>query len=426
MIAFVFVLLLAMMLMTTPIYVALAGTVTVVFALFSDIPLMIVIQRMFAGINKFSLMSIPFFILAANVMSYGGISKRIIKLANILVGELPGGLAMTVVLASMFFGAISGSAPATVISVGALLYPALLEKKYGEHFSAGIVTASGSLGIIIPPSVTMIVYGAITGASVGALFMSGFGAGVVFSLGFILYAFLYGKKHKAVITTQTYTIKEKIKALKDAAWGMGIPIIILGGIYSGIFTPTEASAVAVFYALFVALIIYREMTVKSITQMFVRSSVTTAQVMILLSAASIFAWLLTSEGATTLLASSMLQFSSHPLVILMMMNVIFLVGGMFIDGASLIMILVPLIYPIATRVGIDPIHLGIVITVNCAIGMFTPPFGLNLFVASGITNKPLSFISKSVLPFIAISMVILIIITLFPSLSLWLPNAIYK
>lgn len=425
MVVLLFVLLGILLLVSVPIFVSLAGAVAVSFAAFSNIDLVIVIQRMLAGLNKFSLMSIPFFVLAANLMGEGGISKRIIKLANICVGHIPGGLGMTAVLASLFFGAISGSAPATVVAIGAILYPALIEKKYSPSFSAGVITAAGSLGIIIPPSVTMIVYGTVTGASVGALFIAGFGAGVLYALLYMAYTFWYAKRHPEVVREPKSTWREKLTGVKEALWGLGVPVIILGGIYGGIFTPTEASAVAVIYALLVSLFIYRELDWKGIIECVRKSAVTTVQVMILLAAASIFAWILTSEGVTVQLADAVLSLSANPLVVLLLMNVVMLFAGMFLDGASIVTILGPLFFPIAMRLGIDPIHLGIVMVVNCAIGMFTPPFGLNLFVASSITKQSVLSVAKGAVPFIILSIISLLLITFFPEISLWLPRQVY-
>ncbi len=427
MIASLFFLLAVLLVASTPIFVAVAGSVLLVFILFSDITLIVIIQRMFAGLNKFALMSIPFFILAANLMGEGGISKRIVKLANVMVGSFPGGLGMTTIFASMFFGAISGSSPATVVAIGALLYPALREQKYGDEYSIGVITASGSLGIIIPPSVTMIVYAAVTGASVGALFIAGFGAGVVYALSFSIYTFYFAKKiKKDIVVLEKSSMKEVLKALVDSAWGIGLSVIILGGIYSGIFTPTEAAAVAAVYALVVTVFIYRELDLKGVYKVLKNSAIITAQIMILLASASVFAWILTSEGITVTIAKKIIGFSSNKYVILALMNIVVLIAGMFIDGASIIMILGPLFYPIAMQVNIDPIHLGIVIVVNCAIGMFTPPFGLNLFVASSITKLSIFRISKGVLPFIIMSIIALLLITYIPGISLWLPRQIYE
>jgi len=425
MVAALFILLVILLVGTAPIFIALAGSTAVSFALFSDLDLVIILQRMFAGVNKLSLISIPMFVFAANIMSEGGISKRIINLANAFVGHIPGGLGMTVVLASLFFGAISGSAPATVVAIGGLLYPALKAKKYPDGYSAGVVTAAGSLGVIIPPSVTMIVYGTVTGASVGALFMAGFGAGVIYAVIYMVYTYIMAKKHPEIERSEKMPWKARLIALKDSLWAIGVPIIILGGIYSGIFTPTEASCVAVIYSMIVALFIHREMNLKQLIDCARRSALTTVQVMILLAAASVFAYILTAEGITVALANAVLAVSSNKYVILLMMNIVLLICGMFLDGCSIITILGPLFYPIAMQAGIDPIHLGIVIVVNTAIGMFTPPFGLNLFVASSITKKPILEVSKGVIPFIIISIVALIIITYVPDISLFIPRLVY-
>ena len=415
---FLFVSLLVMLAASVPIFIALCGSVTASFLLFSNMDTTIIIQRMFAGINKFSLMSIPLFVLAANLMSEGGISKRIINLANAFVGHIPGGLGMTAILASMFFGAISGSSPATVVAIGALLYPAMIEKGYSKEFSAGVITASGSLGIIIPPSVNMSVYGTVTGASVGALCMSGFGAGLV-------YTFFYAKRHPEIQRETRKTWGERLVAIKESIWGMGVPIIILGGIYGGVFTPTEAAAVAAVYSIVISLFVYRELNFKEFINCVLKSAETTIQVMILLAAASVFAFILTSEGITVAIADAVLGVSSKKAVILLMMNIILLIGGMFMDGASLTTILGPLFLPIAQSAGIDIVHLGIVMVVNAAIGMFTPPFGLNLFVAASITKQPMLKVAKGAMPFILMSLIALLIITYVPEISLWLPHMIY-
>lgn len=423
--AFLFISLAVMLAASVPIFVSLCGSVAATFILFNDIDLVIILQRMFAGINKFSLMSIPLFVLAANLMGEGGISKRIINLANAFVGHIPGGLGMTAILASLFFGAISGSSPATVVAIGALLYPALLEKGYGKGFSAGVITAAGSLGIIIPPSVNMIVYGTVTGASVGTLFMSGFGAGIIYALTFMVYTYIYAKRHPEIVREEKTTWKQRLIAIKDSAWGMGVPLIILGGIYGGVFTPTEAAAVAAVYSIFVSLVIYREMDMKKFIDCVLKSAITTIQVMILLAAASVFAWILTSEGITVAIADAVLSVSDKKVIILLLMNIVLLIAGMFLDGASITTILGPLFLPIATQAGVDIIHLGIIMVVNSAIGMFTPPFGLNLFVASSITKEPMLKVAKGALPFILMSLIALLLITYIPEISLWLPRQVY-
>lgn len=420
-----FIFLAVMLVFSIPIFVALCGSVAITYALFNDIDLVIILQRMFAGLNKFSLMSIPLFVLAANMMGEGGISKRIINLANVFVGRVPGGLGMTAIVASLFFGAISGSSPATVVAIGVLLYPALLEKGYSPEYSAGVITAAGSLGIIIPPSVNMIVYGTVTGASVGTLFIAGFGAGVVYALMFVIYTFIYAKRNPQIQREEKTNWAQKWVAIKDSAWGMGVPVIILGGIYGGVFTPTEAAAVAAVYSMAVAMFVYKEMTIKQFVECVRKSALTTIQVMILLAAASVFAWILTAEGITVAIADAVLAVSSEPTIILLMINIILLIAGMFLDGASITTILGPLFFPIATQAGIDPIHLGIIMVVNAAIGMFTPPFGLNLFVASSITGQSVTKISKGALPFIVMSLIALLLITYIPDICLWLPRQVY-
>ncbi len=421
----IFGILALLLVLNAPIFVALSGTVLIIFATMTDFPLTTVILRQFAGLNKFALMSIPFFILAANIMGKGGISRRLVDLARGLVGFLPGGLGMTAILASLFFGAISGSAPATVIAIGAILYHPLLENKYGENFSAGLITSAGALGIIIPPSVTMIVFGAVTGTSVGTLFMAGFGAGALFGLLFMIYSYIYAIRHKEIVVTKRPSAKEVIDAFKGSTLGVGVPVIIIGGIYGGIFTPTEAAGVAVIYALIVAMFVYREMSWKDLYGVLVNSAVTTAGVMIILSSAAVFSWILTSQGITVGITQGIVSISNSKIAVLVMINIAVLVAGMFIDGASIITILGPLLMPIALQYGIDPIHLGVIVTVNCAIGMFTPPFGLNLFVASGVTDLSIMRVTKGALPFIAISIVTLILVTYVPDISLWLPRVVY-
>lgn len=411
--------------LNAPIFVALSGTVVAVFLMFTDLPLSTVILRQFAGLNKFALMSIPFFVLTANIMGRGGISRRLVSLANGLVGWLPGGLGMTTVLASLFFGAISGSAPATVVAIGALLYTPLLEKGYGERYASGVITASGSLGIIIPPSVTMIVYGAVTGVSVGTVFMGGFGAGILFGLLFMIYSYFFARNRKEIVLLEKPSFKDVMKSFRGSTLGVGIPVIIIGGIYGGIFTPTEAAGVAVVYSLIVSMFVYRELSLKDLYKVMVDSAVTTTGVMIILSSAAVFSWLLTTQGVTADITQGILSVSQNPVVVLIMINIAVLIAGMFIDGASIITILAPLLLPVALQFGVDPVHLGVIITVNCAIGMFSPPFGLNLFVASGIMDLPIMRVTRGSLPFIFLSLITLILVTYIPDISLWLPRLVY-
>lgn len=416
-----FVLMMVLLLGSVPVYVSLGLSATVVLALFTSLPLEVLAQRMFSGIDKFSLMAVPFFILAANVMKGGGLSIRILKLAQALVGHYKGGLAMTVVLACMFFGAVSGSSPATVIAIGGLMLPALRQANYGESFTLGLITSSSAVAVIIPPSIGMIVYGSVTGTSVGDLFMAGIGPGILFGGVFMIYSYYHAKKHK-IETLKRANAKEIWFAFKEAGWALGIPVLILGGIYGGFFTPTEAAAVASVYAIFVSLFIYKDLSLKGLWDETYESAIGTAQVMILLAAASVFSWLLTRQQVPQAMTEALMAISNSKFAILLMINVLLLITGMFIDPASSTTILAPLLLPLALSYGIDPVHLGIIMVVNGAIGMYTPPFGLNLFVATGISTVSISRIIQGVVPFIILSLVTMALVTYLPIISLWLPQ----
>lgn len=420
----VLVLLLAIFLvMGAPVFIALAFSSFISFAFFSDTTLSVLAQRMFSGIDKFSLLAIPFFILGANVMKVGGIAERILKLALTMVGSLRGGMAYSTQLSSMFFGAISGSSPATVVAIGNLMYPSLYQKKYGDKFSIGLITSSGSVALLIPPSISAIVYAAVTGTSVGALFMAGLGAGIVYGLFYMIYIYFYCKKHSVPVEEKS-SKKEILLAAKNAGWALGVPIIIIGGIYTGIFTPTESAAIAAVYAIVISLFIYREMDLKTLYKVSIDSAISTSQIMLLLAGASIFGYILTMGQAPQTL-SMLIGNDISPVMFLLYVNIILLIAGMFIDGSSAIIIMGPLLYPIAMKLGIDPVHFGVIMVANAAIGMFTPPFGLNLFVAQSQIKIPLTQIIKGVLPFVFVSIAALILITYIPKISLLIPDLVY-
>lgn len=406
-----------------PIFVALTLAVFLGIELAGTTPLPLIIQRMFSGIDSFPLMAIPLFILAGNLMSQGGMSERILRFAQMIVGMLRGGLAMTTVTGSMFFGAISGSSPATVVSVGKLILPAMLKEGYPKDFSVGLLMASGALGIIVPPSIFMIIYGAVAGVSIGALFLAGVGAGVVYAGVFFLYC-VYRAHRDNLPRKPLPSAREFLDALKGASWGLAIPVIILGGIYGGIFTPTEAAAVAVAYAAFAGLIVYRELNLTRLWQVAVDSAVVTTQVMIILAAASAFSWYLTTSGITQQVAMALLNIADSTVMLLLIINLIILVAGMFLDPNSIVIILVPLVVTVAQAVGIDLVHLGVIFCVNAAIGMFTPPFGMNLFVASSLQNVSYGDAVRGSLPLVGIALLALFLVNLFPQISLWLPQAL--
>ncbi|WP_347489556.1 TRAP transporter large permease [Desulfoscipio sp. XC116] len=406
-----------------PIYVALAGP-SLVAIVIKDIPPLLFMQRMFGGIDRFSLMAIPFFILAANIMGKGGMSRRILALANVLVGRFYGGTAIGSTLACLLFGALSGSAPATVVAIGSITYPALLENGYGKKFSMGLVTSASSLAIIIPPSITMIVYAATTGTSVGELFMAGIGPGIFMGLCIMAYSVWYARKNDIRSTVHVPPGQVWI-AIKDSSWAMGVPIIIIGGIYAGVFTPTESATVAAVYALIVGLFVYKELDYKSALQVCISSALTTAQVMILVAAASVLSWILTVNQTQLILQQAIEPFLSLPWAVLTIMNIMLLIAGMFMDAVPFTLLLAPLFVPIAHVIGLDLIHLGIIFTMNGAIGMFSPPFGLNIFVGMATYKEPFNKIAWSVVPFIIISIFALLVVTYVPELSLWIPHRIY-
>ena len=415
--------LVGLLLLGVPVFIVLLLPVIGFLEFTTNTSQLLVIQRFFSGIDKFPLMAIPFFILAGNLMARGGMSRRLIDFASALMRPVTGGLGVTTVTSAMFFSAISGSSPATVIAVGKTMLPAMVAQGYGRAFPIGLLMSSGAMGIIIPPSIFMIVYGAVTGASIGALFIAGIGAGLVYGLLFMAVCVIYARA-TGMRDAAPWNLSEILNTGRTCLWGLAAPMIILGGIYGGIFTPTEAAAIAVAYAMFVSIVIYREMTLRDVVACAVESAVTTAQVMIIIAAASVFAWYLTTSGVSRVVEGVLVGFSQNPVQLLLVINLIILVAGMVLDPNSIIIILVPFIAPVAIAAGIDPTHLGIILAVNAAIGMFSPPFGLNLFVSVSLGVTFLEAIVGS-LPFIAVGLVALMIITFVPAVTLWLPAQFY-
>lgn len=425
MIAALFLLLFLLLALNVPVFMALILSSTAIITVFTDITPIIVLQRIFSGIDKFSLMAVPFFILTANVMNRGGLSPMILKFSNTLVGHKRGGLAFTVVLASMFLGAVSGSAPATVVAICSIMLPTMLESGYGKGFSVGLIMAASSIAVVIPPSIGMIVYGSVTGTSIGELFMAGFVPGIMIGLSYMLYSYFYAKK-KNIPLSKKATPRERWVSLKSAGWALGIPFVIIGGIYSGYFTPTESAGIAAVYSIVISMWVYKNLSFKELIDAAYDSATGTAQIMVILAGASVFSWLLSRFQVPITLATMITDFAESKFVVLILINVVLLVAGMFLDPASIQTIMGPIFLPLATQFGVHPVHLGIIMVVNGAIGMFTPPFGLNLFVASGVTNIPLVYLIKKVWVWIIISLIMLMIITYFPFISMMLPNLLFR
>ncbi|MGA7486158.1 MAG: TRAP transporter large permease [Xanthobacteraceae bacterium] len=424
MVPLIFGLLAVGLFLSLPMFVVVIGTAFIVFWLTTPIPLSILPQRVFAGLESFPILAIPFFIFAASIMGRGGLSARLIAFVETLIGHLPGGLAITVVLTCVFFGAITGSSASTIVAVGFILYPALIKAGYPERFALGVVTSSALIGMIIPPSNAMIVFGAVANVSIGALFMSGIGAGLVFALAYSVYCWGWALRHK-VARRRRATLGQVWEATRDVVWGIGMPLIILGGIYGGVFTATEAAAVSVAYASLVCAVIYRQIDLVTLWEVCIDSALTSARVLIMVGAASLFSWLLTVTGVTASLIEPLAGFKQSPAVVLLFVNVLALIAGMFVDVFSNILILVPILYGTVVGAGVNGVHFGTVMSVNADIGNITPPFGLNLFVASGVFNKPYLTVVRAVLPWLGLAILALGIITYFPEVSLWLPKRLY-
>lgn len=425
MIAAVFLLLAILIGLNVPIFISLAATAFIIFATYSRIPLEILPQRMFAGVEGMTLLSIPFYMLAAQIMGRGGITARLVNFARAMVGHLPGGLAICAVLSCLFFAAITGSTAATIVAVGGILYPALIGAGYDERFSLGLVTCSALLGMIIPPSNAMIVYGSISKVSVGALFMSGFGAGIVFVALYSAWCVIYAKRRKLPLLPRA-KFQEILHAGSDAFWGLGFPVIILGGIYTGIFTPTESAAVAVVYAIFITVFIHRELGIRDLWSICCQTGVMSARILIMVAAATLFSWLLTVENITTQLVAPIVALEPSPNGVLFLINVLMLVAGMFIDVFSNILIICPLVSSLIHSAGISELHFGIIAAINSDIGNITPPFGLNLFIASGAFGASYFSVIRAVLPWLGLALICLAIVTYVPEISLWLPKLLYK
>lgn len=415
----------AVLLLGLPIFAALAFSVMLAIQFFGSTDPIIVPMRMFSGMNNFSLMAIPFFILAAELMRIGGLSDRLIDLAKALVGWVPGGLAAATVLSCLFFGSISGSSPATVVAIGSIMFPALVAAGYDKRFAIGVIATAGTLGPIVPPSIALIIYGSVTGTSVGRLFAAGLLPALLIASILIAYCIVYAS-FKGYGRTAFPSLREIGSAFKAAAWGLGLPVILLGGIYSGVFTPTESAAVACMYGLFVGMVVYRKINLKNLLSTLNSAGLMSATLLLITAGASAFSWLLAITGAPTQLAGEVLSWTEDPIQVMALFNVVMIVAGFFLDSASAIIVLAPLLQPIAAQVGVDPTHFGVITLINFSVGMITPPVGLNLFVAMAISKMTLPEVFKACLPLIGLMLLSLVIITYVPWFSTVLPDLIYR
>ncbi len=379
-------------------------------------------QGLVTGADSFSLMAVPFFVLAGELMATGGISRRLLNIADAFLGRKYGGLALVTVVACMFFAAISGSGPATVAAIGGLTIPSMLKQGYDRPFAGAISAAAGSIGVIIPPSIPMVMFCVATGVSVGAMFMGGVIPGLLIGVSLCLYSSLYSKKHKYInAEAAPFSWGNVGRSLADGIWALLVPVIILGGIYGGIFTPTEAAAVAVAYGLIVGLFVYRDLKAKDLYRIFGSAALTTATIMVILGTATTFGRILTLERIPTMIADFFESVAKGPIMLMILINILLLIVGCFMETNAAIIILAPIFLPIVESMGINPVHFGIVMVVNLAIGFVTPPLGVNLFVACNVANAKLEEICKGILPILGVMIVDLLLITYVEPLSTFLP-----
>ncbi|WP_163559860.1 TRAP transporter large permease [Halomonas sp. NO4] len=384
-------------------------------------PMLVIAQQLIASVNSFPLMAIPFFILAGYLMQGGGISQRLVDFSNTLVGSMTGGLAMVAIVTSLFFAAISGSGAATTAAIGSILIPAMLAKGYPGSYAAANQAASGALGVIIPPSIPLILYGIAANVSVGDMFIAGILPGILVTLTLLIFAYFFAKAN-GLGGNEKSSLMDVLRAGRKAILAILMPIIILGGIYGGIFTPTEAAVIAVAYSFMIGFVIYREIKLTDLVDILKQAAVTTAVVLSIIGAAGLYGRILQRLRVPNMISDFVVSAIDSPLLFIILANLLLLVAGMFIEAAAAILIFVPILLPIAIGFGFDPVHFGVIMVVNLAMGMFTPPVGLNLFVASQITHIGIARLTWAVMPFVGIVLINLLIISLLPFLSTWLPS----
>ena len=401
--------------------VGLALSSAIVLYTTMDIPLIVVVQRMFTSVDSFSFMAVPFFMLAGAFMSAGGVTKRIVDFSMSLVGALAGGLALVVAVAGMFFAALSGSSAATTAAIGAAMIDEMEKRGYPRSFAAAVVASGGTVGIVIPPSVTMVVYGSIANTSIGDLFLAGFAPGILMGVTMCLVSWVISKR-KGYKGEGTFSIRKVLSSFRECFWALMMPVIILGGIYGGIFTPTESAAVAAVYGAFVGFFIYKELSLKDIPKTLLSAAYATTMIMFVVGAANVFGWILTSQQVPHMLAASFSTITTNPITFLMLVNVLLLIVGTLINASAAVVILTPILLPVALSMGIDPMFFGVLMVVNLAIGCITPPVGLDLFIVSSITGISIDKVTAKVMPYLIMLLVDLVILTYFPSIITFLPE----
>lgn len=408
-----------------PIAVALGLSTLVGLMLRPDVPLVLIAQRMFTAMDSFPLMALPLFLLAGALMGGGGISTRIINLSAALVGHVTGGLAHVSILASMIFAGISGSAVADTAGIGGLMIPSMIEKNYPRPYAAAVTAAASTIGVIIPPSIPMVICGAMVSVSVGGMFLGGVVPGVIIGLALMAVAYYYARK-EGYARYKRASLKEILVAFRNAFWAIIMPIAIVGGIVGGVFTPTEAGAVAVLYALVIGTLVYKELTFQDIVRALWDSALSSAKILFIIGTASLFAWLLTADGFPQLVGRALLSTTKSPTVMMFIISGILLVVGTFMESIAALILLMPVLFPIAQQLGIDPVYFGVIVVISLAIGLVTPPVGVCLYVATDISRLPLGVTSRALVPFIAVMIGALILFLLVPDLVMALPKFLMR
>lgn len=406
-----------------PVAYSLCLSVSIILFQYLHMPQVLVTQIMYSGIDSFSFMAVPFFMLAGAFMSAGGVTKRLVNFASSIVGSFTGGLAQVVAVSGMFFAAISGSSAATTAAIGSTMIDEMENKGYDRDFATGVVAAGGTVGIIIPPSITLVVYGVIAGVSIGDLFMGGFAPGIIMGVSMCLVSFFIARK-KGWKGVGEFSFKTMVISFKDSFFALLTPVIIIGGIYGGIFTPTEAAAVAAVYGILVGLFIYKELKIKDFPKILFQAVISTTLIMFIVGAAKVFGWMLTNLEIPHRLGLYITSITSSPVVFLMVMNVLLLIIGTLVNASAAVIILTPIFLPVAMQLGINPLFFGVLMVVNLGIGCITPPVGLDLFVASAIAEVPLEKVMRAVLPYLFVLLIDLVLFTFFPIIITFLPTLI--
>jgi C4-dicarboxylate transporter DctM subunit len=423
--AIIFILLLVLMLTGMPISIALGLTVLTFLFTMTQVPVESVALKLFTGIEKFEIMAIPFFILAGNFLTHGGVARRMIHFATTLVGHWHGGLALAGVVACALFAAVSGSSPATVVAIGSIILPAMVAQGFPKRFGAGVITTSGALGILIPPSIVMVMYSVSTNTSVGKLFMAGIVPGILLAFFLGLTTWWLARKHNHPRLPPA-TWRERFTAFRKSAWGLLLIVIVMGGIYTGMFTPTEAAAMAAVYAFFVAVFVYKDMSLKQVPKVLLDSAALSAMLLYIITNAVLFSFLMTSENIPQAMANWIMDKGFGVVAFLLVVNILLLLAGNVMEPSSIVLIMAPILFPVAMKLGIDPVHFGIIMVVNMEVGMCHPPVGLNLYVATGITRMGITELTIAVMPWLLTMLGFLVLVTYVPQISLALPNLLFN